>query len=283
VGIAMRPAMLDWHTINSLIVSVYAELSAQGLTPLIVDAEQMVPGKSFAPFPSPDMLAGIISVDLAMEKEVPTFYKVLGARLPMVALYPVRSRQIDFVTSDRARGIELAVEHLLSLGHRDIALAEIEGSTLLTVQEKLNGWNRICRKNNLNPERIIPLQAETNASERARFIVGILRAMPSPPTALVCAGDDVALWTMHFLAQAGWEVGRDISLVGFDDVKQAEYSSPALTTIRQPVAQITQLAVERLKQLIEATRRDEALPPLRRLVEPQLMIRASSTQPVKPD
>jgi LacI family transcriptional regulator len=129
---------------------------------------------------------------------------------------------------------------------------------------------------------MIPLQSNENAAARAHRIVAALCAMASPPTALVCAGDDVALWTMHFLTQAGWEVGKDISIVGFDDVRQAEYSSPSLTTIRQPVAQITQLAVERLKHLIKAARNDETLAPLRRLVEPQLMVRKSSAKPKKP-
>lgn len=283
IGLAMRPEMLDWHTVNSLIVATYSELSARGLQPVIVDAEQMVPGKTIASFPSPDLLAGVISVDLALEEQTPDFYKVLAAKLPVLALYPVRSREIDYVTTDRAAGIEKAVEHLVDLGHRRIVFAEVVDSNLLTVTAKQQGWEKACHKHNLDAQCIVPLVIAESVKERGEKIASTLQEMKrngTPPTALLTAGDEVAFWIMRNLPSAGWKIGHDLSLVGFDNIAFAKYSSPALTTVAQPVREIAKRAVLRLVKMIEANRKGEVLPVQRTLLKPEIIIRESSKPPL---
>jgi LacI family transcriptional regulator len=284
IGLAVRAEILHWHTINSLLIAAHAELSKRGWQPVIVDPEQMVPGKSFAPFPSPEMLAGIISIDMAMEKHVPSFYKVLSARLPVVALYPMQKSDVDWVTTDRAAGIEMAFDHLWKLGHRRIAFTEISPSASLTSREKILGWKRALRRVKLSPDAacFIALGETELAEKRSEKIMATLLAMRDQerPTALICGGDEVALRVLHLWSEAGRRVPAELSLVGFDDVQHAEYTVPALTTIAQPVAAVAQAAVERMSTLIELSRQEKTWTPQRQLIAPQLVIR-STTQHLK--
>jgi DNA-binding LacI/PurR family transcriptional regulator len=281
IGLAVRTDILDWHSINSLLTAAHAELVRRGWQPVIVDPEQMVPDKSFAPFPSPEMLAGLISIDMAMENHVPSFYKVLGARLPIVALYPMlREAAVDCVTTDRAAGIEMAFDHLWELGHRRIGFIEVHPWESLTSREKLTGWKRVLRRRNLKPQEahFFPADALLTPKERSDRVAKTLLGMSERerPTALICSGDEIALRVLHLWSEAGRRVPDELSLVGFDDVKHAEYSVPALTTVAQPVEAIARAAVERLSTLIELAGQEKTWQPQHRLIAPQLVVRKTT-------
>jgi DNA-binding LacI/PurR family transcriptional regulator len=282
IGIATHAEILNWHTVSSLIVATHTELMRCGYQPVLVIPEQMVPGKSFAPFPSPEMLAGMISIDMSMEKRVPDFYKVLTTRLPVVALYPVEDQLVDCVTTDRALGIEMVCEHLASLGHRRVALAEADSGT---GKIKIRAWRQAGKKLGFveSSGNFIPLsEAEhpiTRGNRAAQTLLRMKEEGKPLPTALVCGSDEVALCAMRTLTQAGWRIGCDLSITGFDDERHAQYSTPSLTSVAQPVEEVARRAVSRLSRLIEIGREEKAWAPQQQFIAPRLVARESTGKP----
>jgi LacI family repressor for deo operon, udp, cdd, tsx, nupC, and nupG len=282
VGIATHAEILNWHTVSSLIVATHTELLQAGFQPVLVIPEQMVPGKSFAPFPSPEMLAGIISIDMTMEHRVPDFYKVLTTRLPVVALYPVEDHLVDCVTTDRSRGIELVCEHLIELGHRRIAFAEAQS---FTGDMKIAAWKEACQEHGIEcrSEYLISLDVEDHpiirGEKAAQKLIEMRKEGNELPTALMCGSDEIALCAMRTLSKAGWRIGTDISVAGFDNERHAQYSMPSLTTVAQPAEAVAKAAVDRLGELIELGRGEKAWTPKQQLIAPQLMARESTAPP----
>ncbi len=78
-----------------------------------------------------------------------------------------------------------------------------------------------------------------------------LLALPSPPTAVFCSNDYIALGAIKGAREAGLDLPKDLSIVGFDDVQTASYMVPALTTIRQPAYEMGHRAAKLLLQMIE--------------------------------
>ena len=283
IGIAVRTEVLGRESVNPLVVAVESELTSRGYQPILIDPAHMVPANSHAPFPSPDMIDGIISADLAMESEVPDFYKVLSARLPIVALYPLHSAQIDCITTDRTRAVEIAVEHLVKLGHRRIAFAEIMQLGGVTSEPKTLGWRKACEKWNLK----LPAGYEIALPDHGRVIElgkeaaqGLLALKPAP-TALVCASDDIALGAIRHLSSLNWRLPRELSITGFNGSLHAEYSYPALTTVAQPVIEIARIAVDRLLHLKELKRTGKSWRPKQYFIEPILVERESTAPPLQ--
>lgn len=281
VGIAVRTEVLGRESVNPIVLAVEAELAKRGYQPILIDPSHMVPANSHAPFPSPDMIAGIISADLAMESQVPDFYKILTVRLPIVALYPLHSAHIDCVTTDRARAIEMAVEHLVGLGHRRIAFAEVMRADGVTSAPKMEGWNRARRKYDLefHPGYEISLPDHGRIRELGEEAAQTLLALKPRPTALVCASDEIALGAIRHLSAQGVRLPAELSIVGFNGSRQGEYTYPALTSVAQPVTQIARVATERLLKLIELKRAGKTWKTCQQMIEPVLVNRESTELP----
>jgi LacI family transcriptional regulator len=182
---------------------------------------------------------------------------------------------------DNALGARLALEHLHTLGHREIAL--IKGHTQSSDAEpRFTASMDIARQMDLRipKDRIVRLERLDNGLNPIRegYLAGqqLLRAA-RPFTALLAFNDLSAIGAMNAFRDAGKRIPEDISVVGFDDVQAATIVYPALTTIRQPLARIGALAASELLASIE----DPALEPRRILIAPELVLR-QSTAPCRP-
>ncbi len=91
---------------------------------------------------------------------------------------------------------------------------------------------------------------------------------------MFAANDQMALGVLRALSEAGRTVPADVSVVGFDDIPEAAYLIPPLTTVRQDFAAVGRLAIDVLRQAIVAAHPDEDTVP--HLIEPELVLRASS-------
>ena len=165
------------------------------------------------------------------------------------------------VASDNRAGGRLAAEALLAAGHKAIAfLGDLAADTTAA---RAQGVADACAAALVPPPATfdIPGQRFANWEPTIRARIDDLLRLDTPPTGLVCSCDAVARIAMRTLAQHGIAVPRDMSLVGFDDDPIAEWTSPALTTIRQDFAAMGHRAFSAFASLLGgATPHHESVP-----------------------
>lgn len=212
---------------------------------------------------------GIIAIDTALEHSIP---------VPVVAV--AGHRQIEGVTNvvlDHAHAAELALNHLYSLGHRNIAF--MHGQPFSSdADERWKNLMAVAAKLGLaiKPELVANLDRDIVSPELGYPVVQKLLAANRPFTALVSFNDIAAIGSIRALQDANLRVPEDVSIIGFDDIKAAAYTFPRLTTICQPLAEIGRVATQALLDRLHGA----AVPPDEITVQPTLVVR-ESTGPVR--
>lgn len=145
------------------------------------------------------------------------------------------------VYSDNRQGSRLAVEYLYELGHRKIA--HIMGEQkLFNAIERAKGYKDAMERMGLTVPDNYMVNGGFFSYEGGREAMIRLLSLPERPTAVVVAGDNMALGAMRIVKEAGLRVPEDISIIGFDDISLAKYVEPPLTTIKQDKELIGQQA-----------------------------------------
>jgi LacI family repressor for deo operon, udp, cdd, tsx, nupC, and nupG len=201
-----------------------------------------------------------------------------SGRLPLVTAYDALPHpRINAVITDNLLAAKRAVDHLVELGHRRIGHISGPASSALP-NERLLGFREAMRDHRLNlrEDWIIAgdyhLQSGIRAAE-------ILLSGKDLPSALFIANDSMAIGAISAFRRAGIECPRDISVIGFDDVEFSGTYFPALTTMRQPRAEIGRLATETLIDQLEGPNdSDEAV---RIVLRSELVVR-DSTRAIEP-
>lgn len=189
---------------------------------------------------------------------------------PIVCLdRDVDSPAVPLVQVDNRMGARLATEHLLSLGH--MRIAHIAGADVRISEERLLGYRTALVAAGVEPDPALVGVGGFTEEGGAAAMAGLLAAGVEL-TAVFAANDLSALGALNAIAASGRRVPADVSVVGFDDVRLAAFTSPPLTTIRQPAAEIARSATEILIGLI----RGEEAGQLQRRFEPRLIVRAST-------
>jgi DNA-binding LacI/PurR family transcriptional regulator len=180
-------------------------------------------------------------------------------------------RQIEWVRSDHALGLEIAVHHLHQQGHRRIGLVLSKGSP--TSAHLLSGWRTACADLDIADAMVVRESVALGARGHRRLIHDILaQCRRSKVTALVVHSDPDALSIVQFCAEQGVRIPDDLALVSYDD-EVAHLAEPALSAVRPPKHHVGRLAVELMvSRLLDGERR----PSQRVLVAPELVVRASS-------
>ncbi len=200
---------------------------------------------------------------------------LLKRKFPFVAFGHLDDLQtFPYIDVDGGLGLHMAVDHLLSLGHRKIA-------ALAWPEDSRVGNNRMDGYFNAMHEAGIEVQPEWVQRGVGSYEVGFnstlrLLAMPEKirPTGIVAMNDLMAIGAMAAIRQLGLFPGKDIGVTGFDDAPTARYLNPPMTSLRQPVSSIGQNLMQRLITYLETGVYPE---PVGELVAPQLVIRASTT------
>ena len=174
------------------------------------------------------------------------------------------------VTATNRKGVLEGMRHLLALGHRRIGF--ITGRMdIACSHDRLQGYRDGLAELGLpfDPE----LVREGDFNQPTGFQQGqALLQLAEPPTAVIASNDMMAFGVMDAAKLVGLTIGRDLSIIGFDDVVMASQTYPALTTIRQPMADMGEVALEMLVTLLEGRK----VLNLRRELPTELIIRAST-------
>jgi LacI family transcriptional regulator len=177
------------------------------------------------------------------------------------------------VAVDNREGGRRATEHLLAQGYRKIGI--ITGPlTWWEARQRLEGWEEALRTAGV--EELDRLKAVGDWSP-ASGEAGLYRLIAQSPDlqAVFSCNDNMALGAMQAARSLGRRIPDDLALVGFDDVPEAAYFYPPLTTIKQGLSEMGKLAVRQLDYMLKEPREPRAEPVVLR-VRPQLVVRESS-------
>jgi DNA-binding LacI/PurR family transcriptional regulator len=176
---------------------------------------------------------------------------------------------------DDSYGISLATNHLISLGHKVIAMVGGTDQTS-TGRDRYQGYVNALKKADMPvlPELRIPgPRTRQGGFEAAVHFL----SLPLKPTAAVCWNDLVAIGLMNGIARAGLVPGVDISVTGYDDLEEASIATPALTTVWNGQSEVGRLAARALLDRLAGSHDPDGL----HLIKPEMRIRQSSG-PMKP-
>ena len=172
-------------------------------------------------------------------------------QVPAVVVDPAGVPGLDVPTigvTNWAGGLS-ATEHLVGLGHRRIAF--VAGTpTLMSARARLDGYRAGLETAGLpfDPELVVAGDFDYASGALA---ADRLLALDDPPTAVFAANDQMALGVYEGVRRRGMRVPQDVSVVGFDDLPQARWSSPPLTTVHQPLVQMGMLAARTVLRMVD--------------------------------
>jgi DNA-binding LacI/PurR family transcriptional regulator len=206
---------------------------------------------------------GLIVVDTPLSQTLP---------VPVVAVSGHRdSRGVTNIVLNHKRGANLILDHLYNLGHRRIAFIRGQKFSSDTVVR----WNALrdaCSALGLSSELVVQLEGESPSPEPGYQATKRLLQADRSFTALVAFNDVSAIGAIRALREAGLQVPRDVSVIGFDDIQAAAFQNPGLTTVRQPLRRMGEAAADTLIARINNPKTQ----PRRTMVEPELVIRDST-------
>jgi LacI family transcriptional regulator len=171
----------------------------------------------------------------------------LARRTPVVLLARPPVAGCDAVSAENFQSAKALTEHLLAHGRRRLSfVGDPDGSP--DVLQRHQGFTTAvstCDTASVGPIVKVGFRERSGADVAAQVL-----GHPTPPDALVCANDELALSTMKALQYSGIRIPDDIAIVGWDDVMTARYVSPGLTTVRQPLYELGRAAATRLHERI---------------------------------
>jgi LacI family transcriptional regulator, galactose operon repressor len=212
---------------------------------------------------------GFITIDTSVDETL---------ALPAVAVAGHRSVEgVTNIVIDHKKAVRLALQHLVELGHRDIAF--MKGPSVSSDADER--WSSIMDVSHelgirVRPELTVQLDDEAGCAARApEFGYPFVRELLNrnhPFTAVFGYNDNSAIAAMRVVQDSGLLVPQDVSVVGFDDIQGAAYTSPRLTTVRQPLEKMGEIAARTLLDRIEG--RAEYVAEI--AIEPEFVIRESA-------
>lgn len=210
---------------------------------------------------------GIISVDFNLAHSLP---------VPAIAIPGHTDNEgVTNIVLDHRHAAELALRHLKDLGHRRIAF--LRGHAPSTdAQYRWNAVNEVAAELGIEIDADLVVQIDIkDSTPNLGYPYGKeLLARKRPFTALFAYNDISAIGAIRAFQEAGYKVPADISVVGFDDIPAAAFHSPSLTTIRQPLGKMGELAVQLLIARIEESKEL----PRELAVQPEIVVRESTAK-----
>jgi len=170
--------------------------------------------------------------------------------IPCLAIdIPLESERCTYVESDNYSGAKTAVRHLIELGHRRIAL--IGGDEISkTSYDRLRGYQDALMEHQIGVDPGLIRLGYFSKEKAKEEAMSLLEQKPDI-SAFFAVSDEMAIAVMQAVQSLGRRIPEDISVVGFDDIKEAEYTAPPLTTIRQDKYGLGSQAASLLLQIID--------------------------------
>jgi DNA-binding LacI/PurR family transcriptional regulator len=174
-----------------------------------------------------------------------SFFRALPGDVPVVAVESALPA-VTSVAVDQVLGARQITGHLLSLGHETVY--HVRGpADWSEANGRVEGWRAALEEHGGSVPR--PLVGDWSA--KSGYAAGQRLASNTQVTAIFAANDSMALGVLRALHEAGLRVPEDVSVVGFDDIPEAAFMTPPLTTVRQPFREVGRRSIEILVAAIE--------------------------------
>jgi DNA-binding LacI/PurR family transcriptional regulator len=228
--------------------------------------------------PEPEAVEGLLSdgceaLLLVGPQASDTWLASLAARVPTVVIARrIAQSAVDVVMTADEQVVDMALQHLSSLGHRNIA--HLDGAKIHGASDRRRSYRKLMKQQNLG-EFIRVLEGGNTEAEGIRAAEALVRQTEPLPSAVICFNDRAAVGFMFGLRRAGVRVPEDVSVVGYDDVHMAALPFISLTTVGQDVAATARMAVDHA-----VARLDRGAPPGGTTLIPPYLVERNTTFPV---
>ncbi|MEV7229715.1 MULTISPECIES: LacI family DNA-binding transcriptional regulator [Polymorphospora] len=198
--------------------------------------------------------------------EAMAFVRALPTNIPVVAVENALPN-VTSVSVDQVLGARMVTEHLLSLGHETVhhVRGPLDWSE---ANGRVEGWAAALEEHG----RMVPRELVGDWSARSGYAAGQKLVRDPRATAVFAANDSMALGVMRALLDAGARVPEDVSVVGFDDIPEAAFVTPPLTTVSQPFREVGQRSIEILLDEMEGGEAGATS-----VIPPELVVRDSTS------
>jgi len=202
----------------------------------------------------------------------PYLQEVVESDIPCVLIdIPIQSETVGYVTTNNVFGAKKAVEHLIELGHRNIAM--INGHEFAFVSKKrLEGFKEAMAGAGLSINERWIIDGAFKEEKAEREALRLFHQYPEI-SAVFCASDLMALGTISALKKLGKRVPDEVAVIGYDDIMLASYSSPSLSTIAQNRFAMGYEAAKLLINMLEGNAESRE-----KILQTELIIRESTVK-----
>ncbi len=198
------------------------------------------------------------------------------AQLPPLVFLTMESRPgLSVLSTDNRRGATLAVDHLLAEGNREIGI--ITGPLdWWEARQRLDGWRSALISHGLDPQESLICEGDWSAASGQRAMGVLLEGNPNLDAIFAC-NDQMAIGVLRAAHLEQIPVPGQLAVVGFDNIPEAPFFCPSLTSVRQHLSDLGKLAVIQLHAMVRAGLDDEAQAvPATQPITPELIVRESS-------
>lgn len=213
---------------------------------------------------------GLIVIDPATGD--PQLRQLIDEGFPMVLLGSVRHPAEHSINFSTRRAVELAIDHLVELGHRRIAHVTHSPAGYVSADARLAAYRRALERRGLPFDQELVAYGAFSSESGFMAMTSLLGRIPRPPTAVLSGNDTIALGVVSAIIESGLRVPQDVAVVGFDNLPIAQFMQPPLTTINNPGTEQGILAAEMLIKLLRGTE----VPVPRVRVPVELVVRQST-------
>jgi len=229
---------------------------------------------------------GIRGIIVTSELRDPSLIREYVRRGISFVLFDLRTSElrtdgVDMVSIDNTLSTSMAVDHLVSLGHKTIAYVTSPPLAANRIARR-NGYVSALERHGLGPPLVIgenvdhtAYQGDSGLAFFGQHVASQLLGIQPQPTAAIALNDILAIGVFAGLHKLGWNVPADFSLVGIDDIQLAGLMVPTLTTLRPDYAGMAEKAISHLTSRLA----DQSLPSRESIFAPELIARESSAPP----
>jgi len=256
---------------SELLDGVHQELDKHGYTVLLGTTSESGKKQDSLLSTMMEYRVGGVILCPATKSSIETINKMVNLGIPVILVgKEISGTDTDYVGVDFRPGAKIAVQHLIAKGHRRIALlgGPMEAHSW---KDREAGYREAFEEAGLEVDESLMIGSTMTREGGLEAVREILRH-PEPPTAIFCYNDVIAFGAMVGLKEAGLNPGKDIAVVGFDDIKEAATSIPSLTTVSSSPQLIGTYAADLLHKRIEGL----DMKSQRIILQPQIVVRDSS-------